>query len=214
MLDREQIIEVLGLLQERYPDAGCELNHRTPFELLVATILSAQSTDKRVNIVTEDLFKEYDTPEKMLKLSEDQLSEKIKTIGFHRTKSRNILGAARIICEQFGSKVPDSREELEKLPGVGRKTASVVLSNAFNQNAIAVDTHVFRVSNRIGLAHSDNVVGTEKDLMENIDEQMWSHAHHLLIFHGRRTCKARNPLCEECNLRSLCEYYKEYSKSN
>ncbi len=208
MLNREEIKEVLRRLEERYPDAECELNHRTPFELLIATILSAQSTDKRVNIVTADLFKEYNTPEKFLELTQEELEDKIRTIGFYRNKSKNILGTSRLLVEEYNSEVPDSRKDLERLPGVGRKTASVVLSNAFGQNAIAVDTHVFRVSNRIGLADSSNVENTEKDLMKNIDEDMWSRAHHLLIFHGRRTCKARNPLCEECSLTDLCEHYK------
>lgn len=207
MLSKREIKEVIKRFQERYPDAECELVHNSPFELLIATILSAQSTDVRVNIVTEELFKEYDTPEKFLTLTESELAEKIRTIGFYRNKSKNILSTSRTLVEKFNSEVPDNREDLETLAGVGRKTASVVLSNAFNQNAIAVDTHVFRVSNRIGMADSDNVVDTEKDLMKNIDENMWSEAHHLLIFHGRRTCKARNPLCEECNITDLCEYY-------
>lgn len=209
MLKRNDIKEVLEKLEEKYPDAKCELNHKNAFELLIATILSAQSTDKRVNIVTKDLFKEYNSPKKFLELTQEELEEKIRTIGFYRNKSKNILGACRLLVEEYDSKVPNDRKNLERLPGVGRKTASVVLSNAFSQNAIAVDTHVFRVSNRIGLAKSDNVLDTEKDLMKNIDEKMWSKAHHLLIFHGRRTCKARNPLCEECNILNLCEYYNK-----
>lgn len=207
MLSKKKIKEVLKRLQERYPDAECELVHSSPFELLIATILSAQSTDKRVNIVTSELFKEYNTPEAFLTLTESELADKIRTIGFYRNKSKSILGTSSILVEKFNSEVPDNRKDLESLPGVGRKTASVVLSNAFGVNAIAVDTHVFRVSNRIGMANSDNVVDTEKDLMKNIDEDMWTEAHHLIIFHGRRTCKARTPLCEECNINDLCEYY-------
>src|SRR5690606_20870875 len=131
------------------------------------------------------------TPQHFIKLSEEELAEKIKSLGFYKNKSKNILATCRILVEKYQGQVPDTREELMKLPGVGRKTANVVISNAFNKQAIAVDTHVFRVSNRIGLAHSDNVFDTEKDLMNNIDESMWSKAHHLLIFHGRRVCKSR-----------------------
>lgn len=209
MLDEENIRNVIDELEKLYPDAKCELNHKTPFELLIATILSAQSTDKRVNIVTEDLFKIYNTPEKFLELTEDELGEKIKTIGFYRNKSKNILATCRILIDDYSSKVPDTREELMKLPGVGRKTANVVISNAFGKQAIAVDTHVFRVSNRIGLANSSNVDDTEKDLMMNIPENEWSKTHHLLIFHGRRMCKARKPNCELCPLRDVCFYYKK-----
>ncbi|MDO5707558.1 MAG: endonuclease III [Andreesenia angusta] len=209
MLSKREIDEVLNRLEQRYPDAECELVHSSPFELLIATILSAQSTDKRVNIVTGELFKEYNTPEKFLTLSIEELEDKIRTIGFYRNKSKNILNTCRLLVEQFDSKVPDNRVDLEKLPGVGRKTANVVLSNAFNKNAIAVDTHVFRVSNRIGLANADNVLDTERDLMNNIDESKWSRAHHLIIFHGRRTCKARRPLCEECNLTDICEHFRQ-----
>ncbi|MGF7056716.1 endonuclease III [Brassicibacter mesophilus] len=212
MLKKYEINEVLKILNDFYPDAACELNYTTPFELLIATMLSAQSTDKRVNIVTEDLFKSFKKPEDFLKLSEEKLGEIIKTIGFYRTKSKNILKTCEILVNNYSSNVPDAREELVKLPGVGRKTANVVISNAFGKNAIAVDTHVFRVSNRIGLADSENVDDTEKDLMMNIDEKDWSKAHHLLIFHGRRICKARRPLCEECPITEYCSYFKKYNK--
>ncbi|WP_352417977.1 endonuclease III [Proteiniborus sp.] len=208
-LNEKKIIEVLDILDATYPDAACELKHNNAFELLIATILSAQSTDKRVNIVTEELFKKYKTPKDFLKLTEEQLGEKIRSIGFYRTKSKNILKLCEILVNEYESNVPSSREELMKLPGVGRKTANVVLSNAFGQNAIAVDTHVFRVSNRIGLASSENVHDTEEDLMKNIKENQWSKAHHLLIFHGRRICKARKPLCDICPLTDYCLYYKE-----
>lgn len=209
ILNENHIIKVLEILENTYPDAACELNHSSPFELLIATILSAQSTDKRVNIVTNELFQEFNTPEDFLKLTENELAEKIRTIGFYRTKSKNILKTCEILVNEYSSKVPSSREELVKLPGVGRKTANVVISNAFGQNAIAVDTHVFRVANRIGLADSDNVNGTEEDLMNNIDEEFWTKAHHLLIFHGRRICKARKPMCSECPLTDYCLYYKQ-----
>lgn len=207
ILGKTQIRTVLDKLQKLYPDAHCELNNTSPYELLIATILSAQSTDVRVNIVTEDLFKEHNTPETMLKLSQEELQEKIRTIGFYRNKSKHILATSRILINDYDSKVPETREELIKLPGVGRKTANVVISNAFGKQAIAVDTHVFRVSNRIGLADSKNVEDTEADLMENIPEDEWTDTHHLLIFHGRRTCKARNPKCEICPVKDICLYY-------
>ncbi len=197
---------ILDRLQETYPNAHCELHFTTPFELLVATILSAQTTDQKVNEVTKDLFPEYGTPERLLTLSEEELSEKIKTIGLYKNKSRNLLRTARIILERHGGEVPRTMEELLLLPGVGRKTANVVLSNAFGVPAIAVDTHVFRVSNRIGLANSEDVLETEKQLMDLIPRSEWSFAHHLLIWHGRRICHARAPRCMECPIFPYCRF--------
>lgn len=200
--------EVLDILLELYPDAKAELNFTNPFELLIATILSAQTTDVQVNKVTDKLFQEYKTPEDFLTLSAEDLGEKIRTIGFYNNKSKHILATCKLLIEKYDGKIPEGRDELMTLPGVGRKTANVVVSNAFGTPAIAVDTHVFRVSNRIGLADSKDVEGTEKDLMKMIDKEMWSKGHHLLIFHGRRMCKARRPLCEECPLTEHCNYYK------
>lgn len=209
VLTKEEIKKVIDILMELYPDAKAELNYSNPFELLIATILSAQCTDVQVNKTTAKLFKELKTPEDYLKLTEEELGEKIRSCGFYKTKSKNILGTCKLLIEKFNGEVPSSLEELITLPGVGRKTANVVLSNAFSTPAIAVDTHVFRVSNRIGLADSNNVLDTEKDLMDSIDRDMWSKAHHLLIFHGRRVCKARRPLCGKCPLKDYCFYYKE-----
>ncbi|WP_425448577.1 endonuclease III [Dethiothermospora halolimnae] len=211
-LNKKEINEVLNILEDTFPDATTELNHSNPFELLIATILSAQCTDVRVNKITKELFKKYKTPKDFLNLSQQQLGELIRSCGFYRNKSKNILGACDILVHDYNSKVPETREELIKLPGVGRKTANVVISNAFGKDAIAVDTHVFRVSNRIGLASSDNVKDTEKDLMKNIDKEKWSDAHHWLIFHGRRICKARKPNCEVCPLTKYCIYYKKNKK--
>ncbi|WP_026894793.1 endonuclease III [Clostridiisalibacter paucivorans] len=208
MLNKQDIKQVLEILEETYPKAKSELNFSNPFELLIATILSAQCTDVRVNKITGELYKIYKTPEDFLKLTEEELGVLIKSCGFYRNKSKNILGTCKILVEEHNSQVPKTRKELMELPGVGRKTANVVLSNAFGEDAIAVDTHVFRVSNRIGLAHSDNVDDTEKDLMENIPKFQWSDAHHWLIFHGRRVCKARKPNCDNCPLTNYCEYYK------
>ena len=201
--------EILNILNDLYPDAKAELNFENSFELLIATILSAQTTDVQVNKVTSKLFKELKTPEDYLKLNAEELAERIRTIGFYNNKSRNILATCRLLVEKHDSKVPENRDELMSLPGVGRKTANVVISNAFGTPAIAVDTHVFRVSNRIGIANSSTVEETEVDLMKKIDKTMWSKAHHLLIFHGRRMCKARRPICEECPLTEYCKYYYE-----
>lgn len=213
VLNKQKRKEVIEILLELYPNAKAELNHSSNFELLVATILSAQCTDVRVNKITDKLFKNYSTPEDFLTLTQEELGEKIRSCGFYNMKSKNILGTSKIIMEKFAGKVPDTLEELITLPGVGRKTANVVLSNAFATPAIAVDTHVFRVSNRIGLANSKNVLDTEKELMKNIDKDMWSKAHHLIIFHGRRVCKARNPLCDKCPLTAYCNYYKGQVKN-
>ncbi len=212
ILDKSEIQKVIELLLELYPDAKAELNFTNPFELLIATILSAQCTDVRVNKTTDSLFKELKTPQDYIELGERELGKRIYSCGFYKNKSKNIVETCRILEEKYEGNVPDTIEELMKLPGVGRKTANVVASNAFGVPAIAVDTHVFRVSNRIGLANSKNVLDTEKDLMDNIDKNMWTKAHHLIIFHGRRICKARNPLCEECPIRPHCLYYKSGGK--
>ncbi|URZ01738.1 Endonuclease III [Clostridium felsineum] len=193
-----------------YPEAKCALNFNTPYELLISTILSAQCTDKRVNVVTKELFKEYNTPLKMLTLTEEELQQKIKSCGLYKNKSKNILEASRGLIDKFKGEVPRSLEELTSLAGVGRKTANVVMSNAFGIPAIAVDTHVFRVSNRIGIADSKNVYDTEKQLMKNIKKEDWSTMHHALIWHGRQLCKARKPECESCGLKENCKYFKEH----
>ncbi|MGO1369567.1 MAG: endonuclease III [Senegalia sp. (in: firmicutes)] len=207
-LNKKEIKEVLEILKELYPDAKSELDFTNPFELLISTILSAQSTDKRVNSITKELYKEYKTPSDFLTLSTEELGEKIRSIGFFRNKSKNILRTCEILLEDYNGEVPNTREELMKLPGVGRKTANVVISNVFGKNAIAVDTHVFRVSNRIGIVNAKDVDETEKQLMKNIDEDSWTDAHNWLIFHGRRICKARSPKCSECPLNEYCLYYK------
>ena len=201
----EKIDLILDILKETYPDAACALNYGTPYELLVATILSAQCTDVRVNIITGELFKEYNTPEKMLELTEEELGEKIKSCGLYKNKSKNIIAATKMLVAEFGGRVPDKMEELLMLPGVGRKTANVVLANAFGKPAIAVDTHVFRVSNRLGIAKGKTPEEVEKGLMKAVPEEMWGHAHHLLIAHGRNLCAARKPRCGECPLAPFCD---------
>ena len=209
MLKEKEIKIVLDLLLGLYPDAEVELSHSNPFELLIATILSAQCTDVRVNKVTKVLFDKVKTPREFLSLSITELGEIIHSCGFYNMKSKNILATCSILEEKFNGKVPDNIEDLMTLPGVGRKTANVVVSNAFGVPAIAVDTHVFRVSNRIGIANSKNVEDTEIDLMNNIKKELWIKAHHMLIFHGRRICKARNPMCEICPISLYCFYYNQ-----
>lgn len=200
--------KILAILKEMYPDAHCELNYRNPFELLIATILSAQTTDRQVNIVTRDLFAKYQTPEDFLKLTEEELANAIRGIGLYRNKSKNILKTCQLLVLKYGGQVPNDREKLESLPGVGRKTANVVLSNAFSVPALAVDTHVQRVSNRLALADSPNPLKTEKQLMERIPRHQWIDTHHQLIWHGRRICHARNPKCDQCKLLPYCWYGK------
>ncbi len=206
MLTKEKQKTALRLLKESYPDAKPALHFSSPFELLVATMLSAQCTDKQVNKVTDVLFKKYNTAEAFSQIDYETLEPFIHSCGFFRMKGHNILAMSRILTEKYGGEVPRTREELTALPGVGRKTANVVLSNAFGIPAIAVDTHVFRVSNRIGLAEANDVEKTEQQLMENIPEENWSAAHHWLIYHGRLVCAAQKPKCEECTLREVCDF--------
>ena len=199
--------EILRILEERYHDRACGLHFGTPFELLVSTILSAQCTDVRVNQVTSKLYAVHNTPQDFASMSQEELENWIHSCGFYHNKAKNIIETSRILLEKYGGEVPGDLEALTALPGVGRKTANVVLSNAMGIPAIAVDTHVQRVSNRLGLAHSDNVLHTEQQLMEVIPREKWSAAHHWLIWHGRLFCKARNPLCERCKLNDLCPSY-------
>ena len=210
----ERIGHILDVLAETYPDAAPQLDFTNPFELLVATILSAQCTDKQVNKVTANLFPAYGTPERMAAATEAELEPYIKGCGLFKTKGKNIIAASRILVEKYNGQVPQTREELMALPGVGRKTANVVLSNAFGQPAIAVDTHVFRVSNRMGLAQAKDVEHTEEQLMENIPMEKWSIAHHWLIFHGRRVCSARNPACADCPVRPYCLHALQGKEEN
>lgn len=207
-MDKKEIDIVIDILENTYKGAKCGLDFETPYQLLISTILSAQCTDERVNKVCGELYKDYGTPESINSLSEEELGEKIKSCGFYKNKSKNILGATKIIIEKYNGKIPNTMEELIELPGVGRKTANVVLSNAFNIPAIAVDTHVFRVSNRIGMANGKTVEKVEEQLMENIPKEKWSDTHHYLIWHGRKICKARKPNCEICPMVPHCEYYR------
>lgn len=199
---------ILETLERVYGEYACGLRFGDPFELLVATILSAQSTDRQVNRITGGLFARFHGPEDFAALTPEELEPWIKSCGFYHTKAQSIVLTSRALLERFGGRVPETLEELTGLPGVGRKTANVVLSNAFGRDAIAVDTHVFRVSNRLGLAHASNVLDTERQLMEAIPQSKWSSAHHWLIWHGRQICAARSPRCEACPLALWCEYRK------
>ena len=188
------------------PNPTTELVYRSPFELLVAVVLSAQATDKSVNRATESLFQKYNTPHAMVALGVSDLEKYIKTIGLFRTKAKNVVALSKILVEAHGGQVPANREALESLPGVGRKTANVVLNMAFGQPTVAVDTHIFRVSNRIGLAPGKDVFAVEQKLLKTIPPEFLQNAHHWLILHGRYVCLARKPGCPECLIRDLCEF--------
>lgn len=204
-MNKQTRLEALDILQQTYGEQKCGLDFNTPFELLIATMLSAQCTDVRVNKVTAELYKDYNTPEKILTLSEGELKEKIKSCGLANTKAKNILNTCQILLETYGGEVPKTMGELTALPGVGRKTANVVMSNAFGIPAIAVDTHVFRVSNRMGLAKGKTPLEVEKGLRKNLPKKSWSAAHHQLVWHGRKICSARKPKCDICPLAHLCD---------
>ncbi len=207
-MNAKKAIEILAVLDTMYPDAKCELNFNTPFELLVAVILSAQCTDKRVNIVTEKLFKKYSTPFDFADLAPEALEKQIYTCGFYKNKAKNIISASQKIIQDFKGEVPRTVEELTTLDGVGRKTANVLISVAFNGQALAVDTHVFRVSHRLAMSDAKDADKTEYQLTELIPPELWYKAHHLMIFHGRYTCHALKPQCQECKVKNYCSYIK------
>jgi endonuclease-3 len=197
--------DIIRRLKRAYPDAKTALNHSNPFELLIATILSAQSTDVRVNIVTADLFRKYKKPEDYLKVSAHELEKDIHSTGFFRNKTKAIQGTAKLLTEQYGGEVPHTMDELLELPGVARKTANVVLGNAFGIKAgVVVDTHVTRLSHRLALSEEKTAEKIEQDLIPIVPKKDWVIFPHLMIFHGRKICKARNPLCEECAIEKLC----------
>jgi endonuclease-3 len=205
-LTKAQIEEVFRRFKAANPEPKTELRYFNPFTLLVAVVLSAQATDAGVNKATPALFAAADTPEKMVALGEDRVRELIKTIGLYRTKAKNVAALSRILVDQHGGKVPRTREELEALPGVGRKTANVVLNVAYGEPTMAVDTHIFRVGNRTGMATGKNPLEVEEKLMKVVPGKYMSHAHHWLILHGRYTCLARKPLCDKCVIADLCQW--------
>ena len=205
-MNRQQVFEFYSRLAEANPAPTTELEYTNPYTLLVAVALSAQATDVSVNLATRDLFKQVQSPEQMVALGEDALREQIKTIGLFNTKAKNVIALSEALIRDHGSEVPRTREELEKLPGVGRKTANVVLNTAFGEETFAVDTHIFRVGNRTGLAPGKNPLEVELKLLDAVPERYRLHAHHWLILHGRYTCVARRPLCEKCVIADLCRW--------
>lgn len=209
-MKRDKIAEIFTRFQKASPEPKTELEFTNPFTMLVAVVLSAQATDKGVNKATPALFKAADTPQKMVKLGEDKIRDYVKTIGLFNAKAKNIFLLSKKLVEEFGGKVPEDREALQSLPGVGRKTANVVLNCAFGHHTMAVDTHVFRVSNRIGLAKSKTPEETEQQLLKAIPKEFMQHAHHWLILHGRYTCVARKPKCNICIIKDLCEFKKKF----
>ncbi|WP_258128926.1 endonuclease III [Achromobacter anxifer] len=198
--------EIFARLQAANPHPTTELEYETPFQLLIAVLLSAQATDKSVNIATRKFFPAYGTPQALLALGEEGLADYIKTIGLYRTKAKNTIATCRILIEQHGGEVPQTREALEALPGVGRKTANVVLNTAFGQPTVAVDTHIFRVSNRTGIAPGKNVLEVEQKLEKFVPREYMQDAHHWLILLGRYVCVARKPKCPQCGISDLCEF--------
>lgn len=205
-LTRAKIAEMFALWQKMDPEPKTELNYHNAYTLVVAVALSAQATDVGVNKATKALFAAADTPEKMLAIGEERLHGYIKTIGLYKTKAKNVIGLSRRLVDVFGSEVPDNRTDLESLPGVGRKTANVVLNVAFGQPTMAVDTHIFRVGNRTGMAPGKNPLEVELNLLKVIPSEYAVHAHHWLILHGRYTCKARKPMCNNCVVSDICKF--------
>lgn len=206
---KERVKVMIDVFSARYPEPETALNFNTPFELLVATILSAQSTDKQVNKVTKKLFSSYNTPADFAELERRELEDYIKSIGLFRNKSKYIIETSQELLNKYEGRVPDERKELMKLPGVGRKTANVILACAFSRNTFPVDTHVFRVSGRTGLIDVSTVEEAEEQLQRFIPEKYWARMHHWLIFFGREICKARNPACEECPIKHVCKHHQE-----
>lgn len=203
-LKKAQMAELIKKMGELYPEAECALVHDNPFQLLIAVVLSAQTTDKSVNKVTPILFSRYPDAASLASANQEELEEILKPIGMYRTKAKNIVALSRMLVEEHEGQVPGDYEQLIKLPGVGRKTANVVLAVGFGEPRIAVDTHVFRLANRIGLTAEKNVLNTELALMKAIPKEHWIMMHHALIWHGRRVCTARNPKCDECGIYGLC----------
>lgn len=206
MLRKSKREAILKILEDTYSGTKTALNYNSPFELLIAVILSAQCTDERVNKITARLFPKFNTPEKMGALSQEEMEEQIRDCGLYHAKAKNILATCHMLVQEFDSKIPDNITTLMKLPGVGKKTANVVASIIYNVPAIAVDTHVFRVSHRLGLAKGADPLATEKELQKIIPMEKWSDAHHWFIWHGRKICKARKPLCTECTVLAECPY--------
>ena len=207
MTKKDDITKIIDIFAEKYPQPETSLNYSNPFELLVAVILSAQTTDKQVNKVTNKLFKEYNTPEEFSRLSRQELQNKLKSVGLYRNKSKYIIETAKIIQNKHGGTIPRKLNDLMELPGVGKKTAAVFLACCSDKDTFPVDTHVYRVSKRLGLTRGQNVKEVENDLKDVIPQNHWINMHYWLINHGREVCKARNPQCDKCSLQDYCAYY-------
>lgn len=208
-MKKENVIEMLEILKKTYPDAKCSLDFSTPFEMLIAVILSAQCTDERVNKTTPSIFKKYNTPQDFANIDIKELENLIHPCGFYKNKAKSIKETSKILIDRFNSQVPQTMEELMSLPGVGRKTANVVMLEAFNNpQGIAVDTHCKRLANRIGLSSKKDPEKIEKDLINLFPKEFYKDANHILIWHGRNLCTARNPKCSECPINNFCKFYK------
>lgn len=210
MKTKKEAIEILKILKKYYPEATCSLDFTSPFEMAISVMLSAQCTDERVNKTTPDLFKKANTPEKMARLSLDEIEKIIKPCGFYKNKAKNILACSKMLVEEFGGVVPNNMEDLQRLAGIGRKSANVIMLEAFNDpQGIAVDTHARRISNKIGFSKESDPEKIEQDLLKLLPREYYYDANHLFVWHGRYTCVARNPKCEGCPIRQYCDTYKE-----
>ncbi len=208
LISEKEIHVVMDALEQMHPEASCALDFDTRFQLLVAVMLSAQTTDVSVNKVTPSLFEKYPGAEEMAEADPLDIQEMIRTIGLYKNKAKNLVALSRMIVEEYGGEVPGNYSDLVRLPGVGRKTANVVLAEGFGEARIAVDTHVFRVSDRIGITDGKDPVEVEEQLMERLPEDQWIRAHHLIIFHGRKVCHARKPACDDCGIKEICLFRK------
>ena len=208
LISEKEIPVVMDILEEMHPEATCALDFGTHFQLLVAVMLSAQTTDVSVNKVTPALFEKYPTAEAMAEADPFDIQAMIRTIGLYKNKAKNVVALSKMLVDEYGGEVPGNYSDLIKLPGVGRKTANVVLAEGFGEARIAVDTHVFRVSNRIGITDGKDPVDVEEQLMERLPEDQWVRAHHLIIFHGRKVCHARKPACDDCGIKDICLFNK------
>lgn len=213
MKTKKEAVEIIKILKDYYPDAVCSLDFTTPFEMMVSVMLAAQCTDERVNKTTPNLFSKYNTPEKMACIEQEELEKIIHPCGFYKTKAKNIIATSKILLEKFDGKVPNNMTDLQSLPGVGRKSANVVMLEAFHDpQGIAVDTHAKRISNRIGFSKEVEPEKIEQDLLKQIPKEMYYDVNHLLVWHGRKICDARKPKCEECPVKMYCKEYKNKQK--
>lgn len=214
MKSKEEAIKIINILKETYPDAKCSLDFTTPFEMMIAVMLSAQCTDERVNRTTPSLFEKYNTPEKMVEIKLEELEKIIHPCGFYKNKSKNIIAASKMLIDDYNGKVPNDPKELIKIPGVGRKSANVIMLEAFNNpSGIAVDTHAKRISNKMGFSNESESSKIEQDLLKVFDKEYWYDVNHLLVWHGRGFCNARKPECDKCTVNIYCDSYNNFDKS-